>query len=92
MTKIPNPPSPRLQRGNVTENLMSFLMSIYRLRNLLVVLTAYNVFTYEDGQKANQQTTILIIGDAATVVTLTNQIRKGIHGHLVIIIQKHLHE
>ena len=58
--------------------------------NSLVIILAYDVFAHKDGQQADQQSTIFVIGDAPTIVTLTNQIRKRVQGNFVVVIQKHL--
>ena len=58
--------------------------------NSLVIILAYDVFAHKDGQQADQQSTIFVISDAPTIVTLTNQIRKCVQRNFVVVIQKHL--
>ena len=58
--------------------------------NSLVIILAYDVFAHKDGQQADQQSTIFVISDAPTIVTLTNQIRKRVQRNFVVVIQKHL--
>ena len=55
-----------------------------------MIILAYDVFAHKDGQQADQQSTIFVISDAPTIVTLTNQIRKRVQGNFVVVIQKHL--
>ena len=55
-----------------------------------MIILAYDVFAHKDGQQTDQQSTIFVIGDAPTIVTLTNQIRKCVQGNFVVVIQKHL--
>ena len=55
-----------------------------------MIILAYDVFAHKDGQQADQQSTIFVIGDAPTIVTLTNQIRKRVQGNFIVVIQKHL--
>ena len=58
--------------------------------NSLVIILAYDVFAHKDGQQTDQQSTIFVISDAPTIVTLTNQIRKCVQRNFVVVIQKHL--
>ena len=55
-----------------------------------MIILAYDVFAHKDGQQADQQSTIFVISDAPTIVTLTNQIRKCVQRNFVVVIQKHL--
>ena len=55
-----------------------------------MIILAYDVFAHKDGQQADQQSTIFVISDTPTIVTLTNQIRKRVQRNFVVVIQKHL--
>ena len=55
-----------------------------------MIILAYDVFAHKDGQQTDQQSTIFVISDAPTIVTLADQIRKRVQRNFVIVIQKHL--
>ena len=55
-----------------------------------VVVVVHNEPAVEDGEEAQQQSPVPVVSHPASIVALSRQIRQGIHGHILVVVQEHL--